>query len=59
MVRNLVLGGSLLLILLLAVATVADLIRNGPTGLGIVSIAVLALLGFGVGGAIAYRDPHE
>ncbi len=59
MVRALVLLASLALIVALALATIRDLARNGPTGLGVVSLGILGLLGFGIVGAITYRDPHE
>ena len=59
MVRFIVLGVSLALIVALALATIRDVARNGPTGLAIVSLGVLGLLGFGIVGAITYRDPRE
>jgi hypothetical protein len=59
MVRTVVLLASLALIVALALATIRDLARHGPTGLGIVSLGILGLLGFGIVGAITHRDPHE
>ena len=57
--RNLALGGSLILICLLAFLTVTVAVRNGVDILVLVSIVVLALLGFGVVGALTSPPPEE
>ena len=50
--RDLVLGAALLLIAALAILTVLGAINNGINGLVIVSVVILAVLGFGVLGAL-------
>ena len=50
--RNAVLGAALALIGLLAFLTVSVAVRDGVTPLVVVSIGILALLGFGVLGAL-------
>jgi hypothetical protein len=57
--RDLVLGASLLFIGLLAFLTVTVLVRNGVDVLVVASIVILALLGFGVIGALTTRPPDE
>jgi hypothetical protein len=52
MTRSLVLGASLALICLLAFLTLQVAIREGVDVLIVVSLVVLALLGFGVLGAL-------
>lgn len=58
MTRNLVLAGALLLIGLLAFLTLRVAIEDGVDILVIVSFFVLALLGFGVLGALT-TPPDE
>lgn len=50
--RNMVLGACLALIAALAFFTVQDLVVNGVTAMGVVSIPVVALLAIGVIGAL-------
>ena len=50
--RTLVLGASLLLICLLAFLTVSVAVRDGIDVRVVISIVILALLGFGVLGAL-------
>jgi hypothetical protein len=50
--RDLVLGAALLLIGALAVLTVLGAVNNGINGLVIISVVILAVLGFGVLGAL-------
>ena len=58
MARNAVLAGTLAIILLLAGLTVAAAIEGGISVLGVlVTLFVLALLGFGVLGALWSRPP--
>ena len=60
MARNAVLAGTLAIILLLAGLMVATAIEGGINVLGVlVTRLVLALLGFGVLGALASRPPDE
>jgi hypothetical protein len=57
MARNLVLLGSLLLICLLGFLTITVAIEEGVDILVIVSLIVLALLAFGVLGALTSPPP--
>ena len=57
--RNFVLGASLVLISLLAFLTVTVLVSQGLDILVIVSLLILALLGFGVLGALTSPPPEE
>ncbi len=57
--RALVLGGSLLLICLLAFLTVSVAVRDGITILVVASLVILLLLGFGVLGALGAPPPDE
>jgi hypothetical protein len=58
MARNAVLAGTLAIILLLAGLTIAAAIEGGISVLGVlVTLFVLALLGFGVLGALWSRPP--
>jgi hypothetical protein len=50
--RSLALGGSLLLICLLGFLTISVAVKHGIDILVIVSLLILALLGFGVIGAL-------
>lgn len=56
--RTMALGGSLVLIFLLAVLTVTVAIRNGVDILTIVSLVILALIGCGVVGALTSPPPE-
>ena len=58
MTRSAVLAGSLAIIGLLAYLTVEGIVENGLNGLAVVSLIVLALLGFGVLGALT-QPPRE
>ena len=53
--RTLVLAAALLLVGGLAFLTVYVLIKDGPTVLTLTSLLVLALLGFGIFGALGER----
>jgi len=55
--RTLILGAALALIAFGCGATIQDLIRNGPTLLSLVSLLVLAMLAFGIVGAL--RHPED
>jgi len=55
--RTAILGAALLLIGILASLTVAVVVLSGISVLTLVSLLVLALLAFGVGGAL--RDPSQ
>ena len=57
--RNLVLVGSLVMICLLGFLTVSVLVQEGIDILVVVSLLVLALLGFGVLGALTSPPPDE
>ena len=59
MARTLVLLGSLALICLLAFLTLTVAVEDGIDILVIVSFIVLALLGFGVLGALTSAPPDE
>lgn len=54
--RTIVLCAALALIGLLAFGTMQSLIRDGVTGLGVVSLIILAVLGFGVIGALTEKQ---
>jgi hypothetical protein len=54
--RNLVLLAALAIIGLLAFGTMQSLIRDGVTGPGVVSAIILAVLGFGVIGALTEKQ---
>ena len=56
--RTLVLGGSLVLICLLGFLTVSVAVQEGIDILVVVSLVILALLGFGVLGALT-SPPDE
>jgi hypothetical protein len=59
MARTLVLVGSLAIICLLGFLTVAVAVREGIDVLVLLSLIVLALLGFGVLGALTSAPPDE
>ena len=50
-----ILAAALLLVVILAALTVSVAVRNGPDVLTVVSLLILAMLGFGVVGAL--REP--
>ena len=54
--RNLILAVVLAVIAALAFFTISDLIKNGVTGLSVVTIVILAVFGFGVVGALTQTD---
>jgi hypothetical protein len=57
MARTLVLGGSLAIICLLAFLTISVAVEHGIDILVVISIIILALLGFGVLGALTSPPP--
>jgi hypothetical protein len=59
MARTLVLVGSLAIICLLGALTVSVAVREGIDVLVLLSFVVLALLGFGVLGALTSSPPDE
>jgi ABC-type polysaccharide/polyol phosphate export permease len=60
MARTAVLAGTLVIILLLTGLTIAGGIEGDINVLGVlVTLLVLALLGFGVLGALSHRPPDE
>jgi len=59
MVRNAVLAASLGLIGLLLFLTLSVMFRDGVTLLVVVSVGLLAVLGFGVIGALASPPPDD
>jgi len=58
-VRAAILGSALLFIAILATLTVVAVISGGVNVLTIVSLLVLALLGFGIGGALLSPPPED
>jgi hypothetical protein len=59
MARTIVLAASLAMICLLAFLTISVAVREGIDVLVVLSLIILALLGFGVLGALASRPPDE
>ncbi|MDQ3648261.1 MAG: hypothetical protein M3433_06715 [Actinomycetota bacterium] len=59
MARNVVLLASLALIGLLAFLTLSVMFQEGVTPLVVVSLGLLAVLGFGVIGALGSPPPDE
>jgi hypothetical protein len=59
MARTVALVGSLAFICLLAALTISVAVDEGVDILVIVSLVILALLGFGVLGALASPPPNE
>jgi len=59
MARTLVLLGSLALIALLLFLTLSVMFRDGVTFLVVISLGLLAVLGFGVIGALGSPPPDE
>jgi hypothetical protein len=57
--RSIALAGSLIFICMLAVLTLSVLVSEGLDILVVVSLLVLALLGFGVLGALTTPPPDE
>ncbi len=57
--RTLVLGGTLVLICLLGFLTISVAVSEGVDILVLVSLLILALLGFGVFGALTSPPPDE
>ena len=57
MARTLVLGGTLVMICLLAFLTISVAVRDGIDVLVVVSVIILALLGMGVLGALSSPPP--
>jgi hypothetical protein len=59
MARTVVLAASLAMICLLAFLTISVAVREGIDVLVVLSLIILALLGFGVLGALTTRPPDE
>jgi len=59
MARTVVLVASLALIALLLFLTLSVMLREGVTFLVVVSLGLLAVLGFGVIGALASTPPDD
>ncbi len=59
MARTFVLAASLAIICLLAVLTISVAVRDGIDVLVVLSVIILALLGFGILGALSSRPPDE
>jgi hypothetical protein len=59
MVRTFVLGASLVIICLLGFLTISVAFREGVDVLVVLSLIVLALLGFGVLGALTSAPPDD
>jgi hypothetical protein len=57
--RNLILGAALLFIVILAGLTIVAVLHGGVNVLTLVTVLVLALLGFGIGGALLGPPPGE
>jgi hypothetical protein len=57
MARTLALGGTLMIICLLAFLTISVAVEDGIDVLVVVSIVILALLGIGVLGALSSPPP--
>jgi hypothetical protein len=57
MARTLVLGGTLLIICILAFLTISVAVEDGIDVLVVVSVVILALLGIGVLGALSSPPP--
>jgi hypothetical protein len=59
MARNLILVGSLLLVLVLAFLTISVVIQGGIDVLVVLALVLLAVLGFGVVGALSSAPPDD
>jgi hypothetical protein len=57
--RRAILGAALLFIAILASLTIVAVIHGGVNVLTLVTLLVLALLGFGIGGALLGPPPEE
>jgi hypothetical protein len=57
--RTLALVGSLAIICLLAFLTISVAIERGIDVLVVLSVIILALLGFGILGALTSTPPHD
>lgn len=57
--RTVILGATLLLIVILASLTVVAVVHGGVNVLTVVTLLVLALLGFGILGALFGPPPQE
>jgi hypothetical protein len=57
--RTLALVGSLAIICLLAFLTISVAIERGIDVLVVLSVIILALLGFGILGALTFPPPHD
>jgi hypothetical protein len=57
--RGLILVGALAMIGLLGAIMLVDLFDTGPTALGLATLLVLALFGFGIVGALRHPPPDE
>jgi hypothetical protein len=57
--RTVILGAALLFVVILASLTVVAVIYGGVNVLTLVTLLVLALLGFGIGGALLGPPPEE
>jgi hypothetical protein len=57
--RTFVLAASLAIICLLAFLTISVAVRDGIDVLVILSVIILALLGFGILGTLSSRPPDE
>jgi uncharacterized membrane protein len=59
MARTFVLAASMAIICLLAFLTISVAVREGIDVLVVVSVIILALLGFGILGALSSQPPDE
>jgi hypothetical protein len=59
MARTFVLAASVAIICLLAFLTISVAVREGIDVLVVVSVIILALLGFGILGALSSQPPDE
>jgi hypothetical protein len=57
--RAAILVAALAMILGLGAAVIVDLVRTGPTPLGLATVLVVALFAFGVVGALRHPPPDE
>ena len=58
MERRMVLGASIAFVLLIAVLTIADAVKHGPSVRTVVSIPIVALLAIGLIGAMS-QPPEQ
>lgn len=59
MARNLILTGSILLVLVLAFLTISVVIQGGIDVLVVLALVLLAVLGFGIVGALTSAPPDD